>query len=109
MSAPHNVYRDGEIHVLSEKCATCIFRPDARFVPGSRVAEMVRNTKDNPGATVPCHDALWSPDTDDAICRGWWDRLADSDPVLQLAKAMDIVVFDDPPVHPIGEKKWVTS
>lgn len=99
-----NVYRDGKVHVLSEKCRSCIFRPDVRPVPGSRVAELVRQTKDEPGATVPCHVTLYTPDTDDAICRGWFDRLADADPVLQLARTLDAIVFDEPPVHPMGEK-----
>ena len=91
----NNVYRDGKVHVMREECATCIFRPHTRPVPGSRVAEMVLETKDEPGATVVCHKTLYPSDTGEedrhAICRGWYDRLSDRDPVLRLAKSMNII------------------
>jgi hypothetical protein len=91
----HNVYRDGKIHVLSEKCATCIFRPNERPVDGARVAEMVRDTMDEPGATVVCHKTLYDldgkTDQEHAICRGWYDRLGDRDPILRLAQVMGVI------------------
>ena len=40
--APHNIFRDGKVHVLSEECKTCIFNPHTRPVSGARVAGMVR-------------------------------------------------------------------
>lgn len=93
----HDIYRDGKVHVLSEMCSTCIFRPATRPVSGARVAGMVRDTKDTPGATVPCHHTLGYLEEDaehNAICRGWWDRFADADPILRLAVAMDVVQYD---------------
>lgn len=98
MTAELGVYRDGEVHVLRAECATCIFRPATRPVDGARVAEMVRETMDTDGATVTCHSTLYRDDeTPQAICRGWWDRLADRDPILRLAKVMGVVVEDDEP------------
>lgn len=94
MSA-HNIYRDGQVHVLAEECRTCIFRP-SRPVSGSRVAEMVRETKDDDGSTVVCHSTLYR-DVDNAICRGWWDRFARDDAVCRLAIAVDVVVEDPAP------------
>lgn len=94
----HNVYRGGQVHVLSEKCATCIFRPSMRPVPGGRVAGMVRDTKDEPGATVVCHHTLYRDVDEHAICRGWWERFADLDPILRLANALGIVVEQRPAV-----------
>lgn len=91
----HNVYRDGQVHVLSAKCATCIFRPHERPVSGARVAGMVRDTKDEPGATVVCHKTLYRDVDEHAICRGWWDRFAHRDPILRLAVAVDIVHEQD--------------
>jgi hypothetical protein len=93
----HNLYRDGEVHVLAEECATCIFRPHTRPVDGARVAGMVRDTLAEEGSTVVCHSTLYREDVKHAICRGWWDRLADRDPILRLAKAMEIVVEDPVP------------
>lgn len=95
--AQHNVFRDGEVHVLRQECATCIFRPHSRPVDGARVAEMVRDTADTEAATIVCHSTLYQPDVDNAICRGWWDRLAHRDPTLRLAIALGIVVEDDEP------------
>jgi hypothetical protein len=92
----HNIYRAGKVHVLAQECATCIFRPATRPVDGQRVAGMVRDTIDHDGATVVCHSTLYR-DVDHAICRGWWDRLADRDPILRLAKLMGIVVDDPEP------------
>ena len=92
----HNIYRDGNLHVLAHECETCIFRPATRPVDGRRVAGMVRDTMDEEAATVVCHSTLYR-DGDNAVCRGWWDRLADRDPVLRLAKLMGIVVDDPEP------------
>lgn len=93
----HNVYRDGEVHVLREECASCIFKPHERPVDGARVAGMVRDTADTEGATVVCHSTLYQEGVENAVCRGWWDRLADRDPTLRLAKALGVVVEDDVP------------
>lgn len=98
--AEHNIYRDGKVHVLSEECATCIFRPNQRPVPGSRVAEMVRETKDNDGATVVCHSTLYKSTVEEhAICRGWYDRLGDRDSMMRLAKVMGVIEFQEPPLE----------
>lgn len=94
---PFNTYRDGKIHLLSEKCATCIFNPHTRPVDGARVAGMVRDTMDAEGATVVCHHTLYNEKQENAICRGWYDRFADRDNVLQLAKAMNVIEEVPPP------------
>jgi hypothetical protein len=98
--AEHNIYRDGKVHVLSAECATCIFRPHTRPVDGARVAGMVRDTMDDDGATVVCHSTLYDDTVDNAICRGWFDRLADRDNVLALAQAMGVVEYDPVPEKP---------
>lgn len=93
----HEVYRDGKVHVLSEECGTCIFRPATRPVDGARVAGMVRETMDEPGATVVCHSTLYRDDVQHAICRGWYDRLGGRDPILRMAQAMGVIEEQDPP------------
>jgi hypothetical protein len=99
-SGPHNIFRDGKIHLLSEKCATCIFNPKTRPVDGARVAGMVRDTMDEDGATVVCHSTLYGEgDPENAICRGWYDHLADRDPILRMANAMDVIQEVPPPTH----------
>ena len=101
MEERHNVYRDGKVHLLSEKCATCIFKPHERPVSGARVAGMVRDTMDTDGATVVCHHTLYQKEGDpqeNAICRGWYDRLGDRDSLLQVAERMGIIKEVPPPV-----------
>jgi len=94
---PHNTYRDGKVHLLSEKCATCIFKPKTRPVDGARVAGMVRDTIDVDGATVVCHKTLYNEKQENAICRGWYDRFADRDSVLLIAQALGVVKEVPPP------------
>lgn len=94
--AKHNVYRDGEVHVLAEKCRTCIFGPN-RPVSAGRVRGMVEQTQAEDGGNIPCHSTLFEPGVDNAICRGWWDRYADQDVLMRLAQAMEIVVEDPVP------------
>ena len=98
MEERHNVYRDGKVHVLSEECATCIFRPHERPVDGGRVAEMVRATMDEDGATVVCHHTLYQEEQENAICRGWYDRLGRRDRFLELADRIGIMEEVPPPV-----------
>ena len=91
--APHNIYRDDKVHVLSEKCATCIFKPKDRPVSGARVAEMVASTKDTEAATIVCHSTLGGRGKakQNAICRGWYDRFAYDDLTLRIAMSMGII------------------
>ena len=96
----HDIYRDGKVHVLADKCATCIFRPHERPVDGARVAEMVRATKDEHGATVVCHATLYGGAEHHAICKGWYDRMAHRDHILRLALIADVIAYDPVPVKP---------
>lgn len=99
-----DIYRDGKVHVLSDKCSTCIFTTN-RPVDGARVAGLVRDTKDEPGATVPCHATLYRPGKEEnAVCAGWYERFADADPILSMAKAMDVIEYDDPPTDSVWPK-----
>jgi hypothetical protein len=103
MSEEFNIFRDGVVHVMREKCSTCIFRPHERPVSGARVAEMVRDTLNEDGSTIVCHHTLsgMQPGPQaNAICRGWYDHMAEQDTILTMAKAMGIIdeqdeIFDD--------------
>lgn len=91
-----NIFRDGKVHVMSEECATCIFKPHERPVRGGRVAEMVKDTMDDDGSTVVCHHTLYgSRGRKHAICRGWFDRLGDRDNVIRMAVGMDMIEYQE--------------
>jgi len=98
-----DIFRDGKVHVLADKCATCIFTKNRPLgVDGKRVASMVRDTKDDPGATIPCHSTLYRPDKqENAICRGWYDKFAEADPVLIAANAYNVIEFDPVPTDSV--------
>lgn len=88
-------YRDGQVHVLDRRCATCIFRPgNPMRLSRGRVAGMVRGAVGN-GSAIPCHSTLGT--TTPAICRGYWDGYASRVFVLRLAQALGVVTFDPVP------------
>ena len=93
-------YRDGQVHVLEEKCSTCVFRPGN---PMSLAAGRVKDLLDSnlaADSALQCHKTLpysperWAP----AICRGFYDhpRSVESFP-LRLARGMGLVAFDPIP------------
>lgn len=96
----HEVYRDGAVHVLADKCHSCIFRSvnDGRITglhPG-RVAGMVLDARADENC-IPCHTTIWEGDgVKAAICRGYWD-LPHRPAILDLAVALGRVVYDPPP------------
>lgn len=85
------VFREGKVHVLEERCKTCIFRPgNLMHLESGRVKGMVDaciTDKDGAG-NIPCHATLGG---DQAICRGFWDGYRDKVPLLQMAERMDLV------------------
>ena len=91
---PGQVYEDGKVHVRSEPCDHCLLSRD-RLVSGERARQLVSSTRATEGGAFICHRGQVSAEHT-AICRAWWDRFADEDAVLRLAKGMGIVVE----VHP---------
>ena len=95
----HEVFRGDRVHVLADKCASCVFRSvnDGRIQglkPG-RVAGMVLGAREDQSC-IPCHDTIYRDDVQPAVCRGFWDLPSRPFP-LELANAMGIVEFDPPP------------
>lgn len=89
------VYRDGRLHVLSERCATCILRPDgsirSSLHPG-RVRELVRANLDADAAPA-CHHTTYGQDPQgEAICRGFYDLYRNRVTGLRLAEPLGVLV-----------------
>lgn len=96
MNDPHDVYRDGKVHVLAEECETCVFRPGnrMRLEPG-RLAGMVRDAK-RADSTIVCHSTLYRTDgVRHAACRGFFDRHPTTP--LQVAERLGCVEYDPVP------------
>lgn len=85
------VYSDGKVHVMADKCSTCIFRPGnlMHLNPG-RVKEMVEESIAE-GAGIPCHKTIYDAAEQEATCRGFFDAYADEVPAFALAKALDMI------------------
>jgi len=99
---PHNVYRNGRVHVQREMCSTCIFRPgNLMHLRSGRVKGMIEETKGEDGATIICHQTLDA--TDNAVCRGFYDRHADDDIVLRTAKICHLITEVEPEID-VAEK-----
>lgn len=90
-------YRDGKVHVLSEKCATCIFRPGnlMSLEPG-RVKGMVDGSLAE-NTAITCHATLYQSEVPEALCRGFVDAYGDRSPVLRMAQAMGVLEEVPPP------------
>lgn len=97
MSNKNNPFRDGELHVLSEKCSTCIFRPGnpMQLKPG-RLKGITEDALAEDSFIV-CHQTLDSHiyGTEPAVCRGFGENYSTNS--LRIAERLGIVTFDDPP------------
>lgn len=93
-----NPFRDNKLHVLSEKCSTCIFRPGnpMNLVPG-RLQHMVRDTVQNDSYIV-CHQTLdinHEYDAEPAVCKGFFDSYTTNP--LRVASRLNLIEFDQHP------------
>ena len=87
----HNVYRDGRVHVMAERCATCIFRPgNLMRLDRGRVADMAATAVQRESVIV-CHATLNSDAN--AACRGYWDGYRWRVQALQLAERLNAVAW----------------
>lgn len=92
-------YRDGKVHVLEDRCSTCVFRPGnlMSLSPG-RLAELARENVAVDSA-LQCHQTLsYAADpAPPAVCRGFYDAYADQTFPLRLAQTIGLVEFDPVP------------
>lgn len=96
-------FRDDRVHVLAERCSTCVFRPgnQMKLEPG-RVKDLL---EDNLAAdsALQCHKTLpyaaegWEP----AVCRGFFDHPRSNESLaLRMARVMNVITFDPIPETP---------
>jgi hypothetical protein len=93
----NKVFRDGQVHVCSQLCVTCIFRPgNVMDLTRGRLRQLVSQALDIDGA-IPCHKTVNRDDVEPAVCRGFFDAYGDSITALKLARLMGMIAEDDPP------------
>lgn len=85
------VYHSDRVHVMSEMCSTCVFRPGnlMHLNPG-RLKDMV-DTSIEDGAGITCHKTIHGGHTQEAVCRGFLDKYAQRVPAFRLAAAMNMI------------------
>lgn len=93
---PVGPYRGERVHVLADRCTTCIFRGGnlMRLMPG-RVKDMVATCQRKQGV-ITCHSTLGTDEP--AICRGFFDRYGQDIWPLRLARALNVITYDPVPV-----------
>ena len=97
MGEYHPVARDGAVHVLSDMCSTCVFRPgNLMHLPPGHLKGMTRGAIDDQSC-IPCHSTIRRDDVDPAICHGFYIRYASRIVALRLAHFLQIITYDDPP------------
>lgn len=91
MTKSKPVYSDGKVHVMPDKCSSCIFRPgNLMHLNAGRVKEMVDGSIQS-GGVIPCHQTIHGQREQEAVCRGFFDSYADQVPALRLAQAMHLI------------------
>lgn len=95
------VYRDGKVHVLRERCTTCVFRPKnlMHLTPG-RLKGMVEDSVADQ-TSFACHQTLAYGDHTDhyegeALCAGMVEKHGDKILPVRLAHAMNILEEVEP-------------
>lgn len=91
------VYSDGKVHVMSEKCSTCVFRAGNKMNLNPGVLKQMITESVADGAGITCHKTIYGQAEQEATCRGFFDRYADQVPALWLAKSMGVIEEVDPP------------
>lgn len=94
---PHNVYRDGFVHVCEEMCPTCVFRPgNLMKLNAGRLREMIDESRETQSGIV-CHETLdhWDGHgKKNATCRGFFDRYPTQP--LQIAERLGLIRYITP-------------
>lgn len=86
------VFDKAGLHVLSEPCSTCIFRPGnlMRLNPG-RLKDMTDST-DAADTNVVCHQTLGQPVG--ALCHGSVERRAGQ--MVRIGERLNAIVYVEP-------------
>lgn len=100
---PIEPFRDGKVHVMSDKCSTCVFRPGnlMHLSPG-RLKGMVDHVQET-GVPFSCHQTL--PYAEGAyvehyggaaLCHGAVERYGEDSIIMRMAHAHEIIESVEP-------------
>lgn len=93
-------YRGGRIHVLAQRCSTCVFRPgNLMYLEPGRLADLIEQNRSRDTA-LTCHQTLVNNadyDADPAVCRGYFDAYQHDITPLRMAVTMNLIEEDPTP------------
>lgn len=93
-------FREGRVHVLAEKCSTCVFRPgNLMRLEAGRVKDLLDRNIERDSA-LQCHQTLnYSAEAlPPAVCRGFYDHpRSDESLPIRMARIMGLIEFDPIP------------
>lgn len=85
------VWSNGRVHVMRERCSTCIFRGgNLMHLQSGRVKEMVDSALAVQSVIV-CHKTIHGQAEQEAACRGYVDSYGDQVLALRLAESMGLI------------------
>lgn len=99
MSTSEGPYRDGQVHVCAQRCATCVFRPGNLMHLGPRRLKELLDDNLAADSALTCHETLpeWPNGRPPAVCRGFFDHpRADESLALRLARVTPGALAFDP-------------
>jgi hypothetical protein len=97
-----------KMRILTEQCATCIFRPgNLMNLREGRVREMVNEVRTQ-DSYIPCHETMEYDDSDEdgyahgvtddsPVCRGFYDRYPGVGQMIRISERLNMVEFVAPP------------
>lgn len=95
-------YHDGMIHVVSEKCGTCVLRPgNLMHLQEGRLKDLIE-TNLRADTAFACHQTIYGGAEQEALCRGYVDAYGDSVTPVRVARLFG-AIKEVPPIKPWEE------
>ena len=98
-------YRNGKVHVMADRCDTCVFRPGNLMHLGPGQLKGLTDHVQATGVPFTCHQTLPYNTAEyrrhyggAALCAGAVEAYGGASPAVRLALALDVAVFV-PPAH----------
>lgn len=104
-------YRDGRVHVMADKCSSCVFRPgNLMHLPPGRLKGMADDVQES-GIPFSCHQTLSYAEEKyndhyggNALCAGAVEAFGAESTVMRMAHAYGVIADVEPYPEPPKER-----
>lgn len=89
-------YSDNKVHVMVERCSTCVFHPgNLMRLEDGRLKDLVSQNLARDTALV-CHKTIYEEEyVQKAVCRGFYDAYGAEVTPLRMAQALGVIEETD--------------